>query len=447
MEIKNIKYKKIVAFSLAEAMISMMIIMISIMCAAPIMTKQKNSAGLKHTTVKGSYTCYPEWVNKKIDNITISGYMFRSMYCEEEKCKFSECACDKGKDDCITYSNKADENGNKTKVESVCINGEKFFAIGCKMMMNPRAAHYLMIATGAGYYDKDSSGNEHYGSAQVVTQYIRALSDNINICPGVDISKRAFDENGNVNESTNPNNITQDEMNKIIKELQLEKWNKAIANMTVDEINDYKKNNPINEIEIYPYEIDAKKTEYLRHKKTDINWDSRKTRYSNTGDDCGNELAALPGYYEKNELTKDNINNVYLLNPDVAGCNDGKLSVSYNEGIITLSCERESESQSPSAKIAISKLEKVGNYYTFKDGNGSGKYKFNIELRDSNYKSGESKQRFSEILKNMSPLRMNNHFYTNVIAPQYGGVAKQSDSSAASGGSIEAQPGAATILW
>ena len=52
----NKKYKK--AFSLAEAIMSMLIIMIAIICIAPILTKQRPGAGLNTVTIKGSFGCY-----------------------------------------------------------------------------------------------------------------------------------------------------------------------------------------------------------------------------------------------------------------------------------------------------------------------------------------------------------------------------------------------------
>ena len=116
-------YKKITAFSLAEALISMMIIMITVMCAAPILTKQKNASGLKNITIKGSYTCFPVSL-KKLVNINTgepynsedgeNGYMFRSLYCEEGNCKFSK----------------------------------DLFQEGCEMKTNPRPANYLIISAG-----------------------------------------------------------------------------------------------------------------------------------------------------------------------------------------------------------------------------------------------------------------------------------------------------------
>lgn len=137
------KKNKVIAFSLAEALISMMIILICVICTAPVLTKQRHSSGLNNATIKGLYACFPVYIN--------GIYKFRSLYCEERNCKLSM-------------------NADKTPL---------YFDYGCKMRENKRPAKYLIVATGAGY---DDGTNRSTG--QIITEYTNEIRADINLVPG-----------------------------------------------------------------------------------------------------------------------------------------------------------------------------------------------------------------------------------------------------------------------
>ena len=70
-----VEINKIKAFSYAEALISMMIIIITVVCLAPILTKQMAGPGMNPVYVKGAFGCYEE------------GNTIKSFLCKERNCE------------------------------------------------------------------------------------------------------------------------------------------------------------------------------------------------------------------------------------------------------------------------------------------------------------------------------------------------------------------------
>ena len=124
-----VKNNKKQAFSIAESIMSMMIIMIAALCLAPVLTKQKASSGLNEVSIKGSFGCYYDQTG-----------VLKSFLCRERNC------------------------------DDLVVTGRS-----CTLSLTKRPEKYFIIAAGAG---GDYSG-------QVKTWYTPEFSDNITTTPGV----------------------------------------------------------------------------------------------------------------------------------------------------------------------------------------------------------------------------------------------------------------------